>query len=422
MPKSTRARPGWNRSQAWFATATLGASADAYIRYLTELGYAEGTINSYFGCVAHFLHWLSRQRTGSREITAGRINRFLDEHLPHCRCAPRCRRTEHEARAALKHFLFMLRANGTCPPPMPVASAKTAATDLAEFHSHLTVTCGLAESTCAARLRHIRAFLADLFGTGPIRISTLTSTDVAHFVTRYTQGWTPASIKTVNNSLRSYFRFKASRGIPTKSLSAALPRVALWRLATLPEVLSAAELKQLFNAFDRQTATGKRDYAIARCLLDLGLRRAEVAHLQLDDVDWRAGTLHIHSKGKRIDILPLPRITGQAITDYLRHGRPLTTRREVFVRHRPPVNAEADLDIIRNAIRYAAQRCGLQARIRGTHILRRTAACRLMQAGTPFKDIADLLRHRSLDTTTIYAKVDLPALRRVALPWPRRRS
>lgn len=422
MPKSTRARPGWNRSQAWFATATLDASADAFIRYLTERGYAEGTINSYFGSVAHFLHWLSRQRTGSREINEVRINRFLDRHLPHCRCEPGCRRTKHEARAALKHFLFMLRANGTCPSSMPEAAATTVATELAEFHSHLAEACGLSESTCTARLRHIRDFLTDLFGTSPIRISTLTPTDVAHFVMRYTQGWTPASIKTVCNSLRSYFRFKASRGSLTKSLTPALPKVALWRLANLPEVLSVTELKQLFNAFDRQTATGKRDYAIARCLLDLGLRRAEVAHLQLDDVDWQAGTLRIHSKGKRIDVLPLPRTTGQAIADYLRHGRPLTTRREVFVRHRPPINGEADLDIIRNAIRYAAQRCGLQARIRGTHILRRTAACRLVQVGTPFKDIADLLRHRSLDTTTIYAKVDLPALRRVALPWPGRRS
>lgn len=147
-----------------------------------------------------------------------------------------------------------------------------------------------------------------------------------------------------------------------------------------------------------------------------------MAHLQLDDVDWRTGTLHIHGKGRRVDVLPLPGLTGQAIADYLRHGRPSTTRRELFVRHRPPANTAADLDIVRNAIRYAAQRCGLQARIRGTHILRRTAACRMVQAGTPFKEIADLLRHRSLDTTTIYAKVDLPALRRVALPWPGSRS
>jgi site-specific recombinase XerD len=113
--------------------------------------------------------------------------------------------------------------------------------------------------------------------------------------------------------------------------------------------------------------------------------------------------------------------TGRAIAEYLQHGRPQTTRRELFVRHRPPLNGSAGLDIVRNAVRYAAKRCGLEHRIRGTHILRHTIAGRLVQGGARFKEIADLLRHRSLDTTTIYAKVDLKALARVALPWPGRR-
>ena len=216
--------------------------------------------------------------------------------------------------------------------------------------------------------------------------------------------------------------FKAIQGKPMKSLIAALPRVAQWRLARLPQYLSATEIERLLSAFDRSSATGKRDYAITRCLLDLGLRRIEVAHLRLDDVDWRAGILSIHGKGKRIDVLPLPEATGSAIAKYLQDGRPQTTRRELFVRHRPPANAPANLDIVRNAVRYAAARCGLERRIRGTHIFRHTVAGRLVQGGARFKEIADLLRHRSLDTTTIYAKVDLQALARVALPWPGRQA
>jgi integrase len=216
--------------------------------------------------------------------------------------------------------------------------------------------------------------------------------------------------------------FKAIRGERIKSLVAALPRVAQWRHSRLPQGLSADEIQLLLGAFDRTSATGKRDYAITRCLVDLGLRRTEVAHLRLDDVDWQAGTLHFCAKGKRIDILPLPDATGAAIMDYLRNGRPRTTRRELFVRHRPPNNAPADLDIIRNAVRYAARRCGLEHRVRGTHILRHTVACRMVQSGARFKEIADLLRHRSLDTTTIYAKVDLAGLSRVAMPWPGRQA
>lgn len=420
MSTSTRTKPGQSRNWEWFAA--LGIRADDYVHYLDERGYAEGTINGYTGSVAHFAYWLSRKRGDIPPlIDEVVINRFLDRHLQHCRCAAKCRRSRHEARAALRHLLAMLRANGTCPQTIPEPAATAITAELAEFNRYLVEARGLSNSTCAVRLRHISDFLADRFGAGPLCVAMLTPRDVAHFVARYTRQWVPASVKTIGDSLRSYFRFLAIRGASTKGLAAALARVAQWRLARLPDALSAAEINLFLSAFDRKTATGKRDYAIARCLLDLGLRRAEVAQLQLDDIDWRAGTVCFHGKGKRIDILPLPRTTGLAISDYLRHGRPTTTRREVFVRHRPPVNAVANLDIVRNAMRYAAQRCGLQARIRGTHIFRRTAACRMVQAGAPFKDVADLLRHRCLNTTTIYAKVDLPALRRVALPWPGRR-
>lgn len=421
MPKLTRIKRSQKRGEEWFSSASSGISADAYIRYLAERGYAVGTIHGYFGSVAHFLHWLSLGRTGLNAVNEVSIGRFIDRHLPHCRCAPECRRDRNGASAALRHFLTMLRASGTCPQEIPNVPAAISL-ELADFSRHLFDVCGLSDLTCAVRLRHIRDFLVDSFGTAPIHVSILAPADITRFTRRYTQGWAPGSIKTVGNSLRSYFRFKTSRGGSTDALAAALPRVAQWRLAGLPDVLSATEIRQLLSAFDRKTATGKRDYAIARCLLDLGLRRTEVAHLQLADVDWRAGSLRIHGKGKRIDALPLPRLTGRAIADYLRHGRPLTTRQELFVRHRPPVNAAVDPDIIRNAIRYAAKRCGLQEHIRGTHIFRRTVACRLVQAGTPFNEIADLLRHRCLDTTTIYAKVDLPSLRRVALPWPGRQT
>jgi integrase len=421
MPKFTRIDRSEKRNQVWFSALPLGTSADAYIRYLAERGYADGTIHGYFGSVAHFVHWLSLERTGRRAVSEVSIRRFLDRHLPHCRCASACRRARNEASAALRHFLTMLRVNGACPQEVPTLPTAILA-ELTDFDRHLVEVCGLSGSTCSVRLRHVRDFLVDSFGTDPIQISMLVPADLTRFVRCYTQKWAPCSVKSIGNSLRSYFRFKTSQGVATDALIATLPRVAQWRLAGLPDVLSPTEISQLLNAFDRKTATGKRDYAIARCLLDLGLRRTEVAHLQLADVDWRAGTLHIHGKDKRVDSLPLPRSTGQAITDYLRYGRPLTTRRELFVRHRPPVNTAADPDMIRNAIRYAAKRCGLQEHIRGTHIFRRTAACRLVQESTPFKEIADLLRHRCLDTTTIYAKVDLPSLRRVALPWPGRQT
>jgi len=419
MPTYSRIKPGHLLSEQWFAMAAMETHADAYVLYLTERGYARETVECYFRSVAHFVHWNSRRGVALSKIDEAIINQFLDEHLPHCRCAARCRRTRVDVRAALKQFFAMLgQTHLRQIPDIPTAIAK----ELDDFTLHLVEVRGLSVSTCAVQRRHVLEFLVDRFGTNSVRISALVPADVIRFVMHRTSGLVPSAVKDIGISLRSYFRFKASRGTPTTNLIAALPRVALWRVARLPEVLSSSEIRQLLHAFDHDSATGMRDYAITRCLLDLGLRRVEVAHMRLDDIDWRAATLTIHGKGKRTDVVPLPRLTGQAIAKYLQHGRPQTTRREVFVRHRPPLNTSANLDIVRNAVRYAAERCGLQQRVRGTHIFRHTMACRMAQGGAPFKEIADLLRHRSLDTTTIYAKVNLPSLRRVALPWPGRRS
>ena len=418
MPMSSRLKPGHILAQRWFARAEVEVEADRYVRYLAERGYARDTVERYFRSVAHFVHWVSQRDVALCDLSESQVNQFLHVHLPHCRCARQCCRTEVDARAALKHFFAML--GNTQTKPVPSVSTSIAA-ELAGFERHLIEVRGLANSTCTVRLRDVRQFLVDRFGTSTVRVSTLVSADVVRFVMRRTTGLGPGSVNSVVLSLRSYFRFKASCGTSTTSLIAALPRVALWRLTGLPNFLTPAEIKQLLNAFNRDSATGMRDFAITRCLLDLGLRRAEVAHLRLDDIDWRAGVLRVRGKGRRTDVVPLPRLTGQAIATYLRDGRPQTTRREVFVRHRPPLNAAASVDLVRSAVRHAADRCGLQQRVRGTHIFRRTIACRMVQRGAPFKEIADLLRHRSLDTTTIYAKVDLLALRRVALPWPGRR-
>ncbi len=400
-----------------YAYTFLDSYSDTFTQYLSERHYATRTIESYVNSVAHFTHWLTEQRLALADINEALIIRFYDQHLPDCQCTLRFEHSLKMTRAALKHFLTILRENEQCPPKR-TPNTDAIAVELEAFDCFLTNVRGLSPTTCAVRIRHVHDFLRACVDPGPLYPSTIEPADVIRFMTHYTAAWVPASIRAASASLRSYFAFRAIKAEQTAALSAALPRVAQWRLAGLPQQLSEVEIQQLLGAFDRHTATGKRDYAMTRCLLDLGLRRSEVAHLQLDDVDWRSGILTIRSKGKRLDVLPLPQTTGRAIAQYLQDGRPRTTRREVFVRHRPPINASAGPDIVRNAVRYAAKRCGLQDRIRGTHILRHTLAGRLVQRGAPFKEIADLLRHRSLDTTTIYAKVDLQTLSSVALPWP----
>ena len=175
----------------------------------------------------------------------------------------------------------------------------------------------------------------------------------------------------------------------------------------------------MLNSFRKLEHSPKRAYAMVRCLTDLGLRASEVAQLRLDDIDWKTGTIRLPmGKLRRGDVLPLPEKVGQAIVDYLRTERPRTTNRAVFVRHVAPYDVPIRSGVVRRAVREAYQRCGSShSRV---HILRHSMASRLLRQGAPLKEIADLLRHRSLDTSMIYTKVDLRRLEAVALPWPGR--
>ena len=407
-------------SRDGFSGTELDGNANPYVGYLSERGYAPLTVKAYLESVAHFAHWCARQRIGLTEINEDVIERFLNRHLPLCRCARRCQRARSTVGAALGHLLHLLRTERRIAPQRPPHPAAIAEEAL-RFEHYLTQVLGLRPATCRARVKLVRAFLLDRFTTGRIRIRALEATDVTRFMRKYTRGWKASSQRDAGNSLRSYFRFKALHGERTAILIAAIPTVAQWRLARLPKGIPAEQLTRLLQAFDRGT-TGKRDYAITRCFVDLGLRTTEVAQLRLDDLDWRQGCVRIRGKGRRVDVLPLPWATGRAIVDYLRYGRPSTSSRALFLRHRPPLNTPATPCVIRAAVRYAAARSGVEGCLHGPQVLRHTLAQRLVQSGTTLKQIADLLRHRSLDTTTIYAKVDLPALNQVALPWPGRQS
>lgn len=408
-------------SREWFSDPDFASSAEAFVRSLTEQGYALQTVHIYMEGVAHFAHWCTRRSIGLKDIDDTTVACFLDRHLPVCRCAPRCQRTRNNMGAALTHWLDLLRTEGRMAPRRSADPVRIAE-EIHSYRHYLIEVRGLRISTCAARLRDARAFLLDRFGVRRIRINALTPVVVNRFFRKYTRGLASSSKKDVCNSLRSYFRFRAVLGDNTAGLVAAVPHVAQWRLARLPKGLSTDQISRLLRAFDRSSSTGRRDYAITRCCVDLGLRTSEVTRLSLEDIDWSRGLLYIRGKGSRVDLLPLPQFTARAIVEYLRRDRPRTRSRALFLRHRPPLGSAATPSVIRQAVRRAASRCGVDACLNGPHVLRHALAERLVQRGTPLKQIADLLRHRSLDTTTIYAKVDLPALTKIALPWPGVRS
>jgi site-specific recombinase XerD len=400
--------------------SVLSPIANAYTAYLREHGYSDNTIPGYRNSVVHFAHWLTREDIELADIDDALVRKFVKVHLRACDCVGAFQHSRETVQAALGHLLRVLRSKG-CIPARAASLGIAVQEELDRFDAHLDRVCGLAWATRTIRVYYVRAFLESRPAGGLSARTRLQASDIRQFVSRYSKQGQLGAVKVICSSLRSYLRFRALCGEPTETLLAAVPTAAQWRLASLPKTLGAAEIQLFLSVFDRSTATGQRDYAMARCLVDLGLRVKEVAHLQLADLNWYDGTLQIAGgKGGRVDLLPLPVETGRAIVQYLRHGRPNGPIRALFVRHRAPVDAPVTTEIIRWAMRRAYTRTRLSAPWPGTHALRHSTACRLLQAGASLKEIADVLRHRSLNTTTIYAKVDLNRLAQVALPWPGR--
>lgn len=407
------------RAHHWLRRTDFAAPFDAYREYLVSRGYTARVITDFLGSVAHFLCWLKCKRRGLADVDEAVVGRFLDRHLPVCRCAKQCVRARTPVRQGLALWLRLLRAQGWLALPPPSASAQLEA-ELAHFERYLIEVCGLAAGGRSTQLQHLRRFLRSCFGAGRIDFTALTPSDVRRFIERHGARWQPISLRAIGVSLRSYFRFKALSGADVAALVAAIPRVARWRLADVPQALTQQEIERLLAAFDRTRPGGRRDYAMARCLTDLGLRAREVARLQLEDVRWDEGTMRIRGKGRRVDLLPLPQKLGSALAQYLRHGRPRTPSRLLFIRLHAPLDKPVTGAVVSAVLCGAARRAGLQGRLKGARVLRHSVATHLVQRRASLKAIADLLRHRSLNTTTIYAKVDLPALARVALPWPGR--
>jgi integrase len=267
-------------------------------------------------------------------------------------------------------------------------------------------------------LRIVGRLLKACFGDYGIDIAAIQPAQVRRFFAQQAKLYSkPAHAGSVVASLRSYFRYRASLGDVVHGLIGAVSYPANWALSSLPKTLSAEEVERLVGSLGQTGRSMRRADAIVRCALDLGLRSNEVARLSLDDIDWRAGTIILrHTKGRREDVLPLPETTGKAIAAYLKHERPKTRHRAVFVRQVAPRERPVGPDLIRKTIRQAYARAGLP--YTRSHLLRHTMANRLLAGGSSLKEVADVLRHRSLNTTMIYAKLDSRKLAKVALPWP----
>jgi integrase/recombinase XerD len=406
----------WKRLRA----NPLGKIIEEYVQHFCGLGYSWLTVRGYVQSLEHFGSWLQLRRLDPKAVNGELIRSFIRDHLPKCRCSYPAPVTLTQVRPALNHLLRLLREKGIL-----CKAGRHWPIDLVieQFAVYLREVGGLSEATCVTRTRYAREFLEMKFGRRKPRWTALQPKDVLSFVKTYAQRARPSSTQVAASSIRCFLRYLQAQGWCRTSLVAAVPSVALWKLSSLPKVLSEDQVREFLSTFDRSQAVGLRDYAMALCQIVLGLRVSEVANLKLDDFHWHTGTVRINAgKVLRTHELPLPVQVGNALVRYLRDGRLPTKCRNVFVRHRGACGAPVSTALIRGAMRLAYAKMRGGAHWGGTHVLRHTAATRMLQYGASLKEIADVLGHHSIQTTTIYTKIDFRRLTAVASPWPEVRS
>lgn len=325
-------------------------------------------------------------------------------------------RHPREAHAALMPLLAILRQRGVIAD-LPTPSGPIAE-ELSHYDAYMLDTRGLASNTRSGRLRIIERLLLHKFAGNSIDLHELQPQDIRRFVAEQLElRNTISNAVTINAALRGYLRWRGTCGDSVHALLGVIASPANWAHASLPRALQSREVSLVLNAFTPALRSPKRGYAIVRLALDLGLRCIEINRLLLDDIDWQHGTLTLRrTKSLRQDVLPLPVTTGRALEDYLQHERPLTSNRSLFVRCLAPHDEPVSVHAIRRVIRDAFSRAGIPHG--RAHALRHTLACQLVNSGSSIKEVADVLRHRSLNTSLIYAKTDRTGLAEVALPWP----
>jgi site-specific recombinase XerD len=388
-------------------TGPLAPFADAYRVELQGRGYTVRSTVCELRQVARLSRWLAARGLTAAELSSARV----DEFLVWQRAEGRYR--SHWSRPGLRCLLGVLRGLGVLAAEEPAAPSSPTDVLLACFERYLLAERGLAAGTVVLYLRSARRFVD---GLAPDRgLAGLCAGDVTAAVLRVSEVVSVSAAQNFVSGLRSFLRFCFVEGLVESDFSQAVLLVRGRSSSPLPRGISRADARALLGSCDRRVALGRRDYAIIVLLLRLGLRRGEVAGLTLDDIDWRAGELVVVGKGSRVDRLPLPADVGQAIASYLRRGRPRSSRREVFLRAKAPYDPIAS-GTVASTVRRACRRAGI-AEV-GSHRLRHTAACEMVQANVPLYRIGQVLRHQSLQSTAIYARVDVEGLRLLAAPWP----
>lgn len=378
---------------------------------LSEKDYANSTIKLKLWLLANFGKWLGRSGLTATSVDEPLIEEFIKD-----------RQTEGRLHrgdvAVLRQFLDHLRRFDVVPRRKPIQEQPLLEEILSRYGKYLKSERGLVNATIINYQPAIRKFLIERFGEGPFLFRELKQSDISGFVLRHFQNMSLKRAQLMTTALRSFFRFLFERGELQIDLAASVPTVAGWRSSEVPKYLIPEEVDRLLRACDRQTSSGRRNYAILLLLARLGLRAGEVVDLKLDDIDWRAGEIIIRGKGLFHDRMPMPRDVGDALASYLRTDRPRSQIRQLFLCMRAPRRGFAGASTVTTIVRRALDRADLHPVLKGAHLLRHSLATSMLRSGATMAEIGEVLRHRVPNTTEIYAKVDFDGLRSLAHEWP----
>lgn len=388
-------------------TGPLASFTRAYEAELDERGYTRRSAVNQLRQVARLSCWLEANGLTAADLSVQRVEEFLAFQ----RTTGGSR--SQWSRPGLLCLLGMLGAAGVMAGDEPAVPPSPTEELVGCFGHYLGAERGLTDGTVRGYVNHVRWFLDGLGSDRPL--AGLTTGEVTAAVRRRSAAVSVSTTQYFVSALRSFLRFGFLEGLVDRDLSQAALAVTGRRCSSLPKGIAQADADALLGSCDRRTAVGRRDYAVMLMLLRLGLRRSEVARLMLEDISWRSGELVVHGKSARQDRLPLPVDVGEAIAGYLQRGRPQSRSRQVFLQARAPFGPIA-AGTVSSTVRRACRRAGI-AEV-GAHRLRHTAACEMVAAGVPLTEIGQVLRHHSLQSTAVYARVDVEQLRLLAAPWP----
>ena len=392
----------------------LGRYITLYGDELLALGYRRKSCRRKLQLAADFTRWLDRKKIVAKQVIVRQVGDYLQSRK-------RSGVGIHWGdRAAVIDFLKLLREQRVTKERISLRPVTPSQKLLREYDLYLQTERALSLATRINYLPFVRQFVVSRFGPGRVDLSRLRALDVLKFVRRTAGQLKNKRVLLMTTALRSFLRFARYRGDIKLDLAACVPPVASWSLSNLPKSLPPAQVEQvLANVRQRSTAVGQRDHAILLLLARLGLRGGEVGNLVLEDIDWENSRIAVRGKGDRVARLPMPADVGKAIAVYLQNGRPrVPGERRLFLRARAPLTGFKGQGSVGSVVKHALERAKIDSPRKGSHQFRHTLASTMLQKGSSLSEIGEVLRHRSPDTTAIYAKVDFLSLRALALPWP----